>query len=605
MKEEKKTKGRTTSHSPLWVGALVVAILTFWFFSLFFNRFAGVRAINGSVVVGQGLLSGKMPYRDWFAPVPPLNMLKNALVVRMFGSTVIASRVSALFERTLLALILYFWLARLFRSSHAAVGAVLAIVVSAGDVTDPISSYNHDTILLAVTCGFFASICLDRDSNGTAWLFALLTGISAGLCFATKQTIGLGVTVCVPILVAAALAQSARSVAAWRFLGWFILGWVMVAGAVLIFLARQDLAGAFLRQAFLRGPSAKAGSLSDFVIRWSVVTVTFQPLRTGCLIASIALVPTLISVSRAGLARANSRERWTDHLPVFLLGAVSIGGGIVAARAGMNAIVPLIKSSIYLVLIGTGVLATYYSALFVARRLSRRQAHFWLLATISFVCAFMLSLSWPAFEAMVIPGLGFFVAAALDAGSIWKRTAWYAVCGALLFSLTLAKLNAPFGFADWIEPSVATATFHSSLPEMRGFLLPEAYVRMIDGTTRIIRQHARPGDTIFTYPTMPIFHAITGLWFPTYAGDHNMDACPDDLASKDAETLLRKRPVVIIHYTQDPGFQAFEEYLWRHGKRSGQRDLTAAVETLAAEYQLAATFDAPPTKLKLKVYVRP
>jgi hypothetical protein len=363
--------------------------------------------------------------------------------------------------------------------------------------------------------------------------------------------------------------------------------------------------GAFLSQVFFRGPSAKAGSASDFVVRWFAVTLTNRGLLAGSLVALIALAPTLISVTRMRLKPGDRRDRWTSLLWVFLLASGSVAGATIAARAGMDPFAPLIKSSIYFALIGTGILASFYSAVFVVRRLSGRETHYWLLGTVSFVCAFMLSLSWPAFEAMVMPGLGFLVAAALEVGSIWKRTVWYAACGMLLFSLTLTKLNTPFGFADWKEPSVATATFHSSLPEMRGFLLPEAEVRMIDGTTQIIREHARPGDTIFTYPSMPIFHALTGYWFPTYAGDHNIDACPDDVASQDAERLLRARPAVIVQYSQDPAFLATEEALWRGGKRSGQRDLTTAVETLTKEYRLTATFDVPPTELKVKVYVRP
>ena len=127
---------------------------------------------------------------------------------------------------------------------------------------------------------------------------------------------------------------------------------------------------------------------------------------------------------------------------------------------------------------------------------------------------------------------------------------------------------------------------------------------MLDGTAQIVREHSTPQDTIFTYPSMPIFYAISHRYWPGYSEGHEIDACPDSIASADAAKVLGAKPAVIIYYRQTADELDVLDKLWRHGKRSGQRDIIAAVETLVKHYKLVASYPVPPTKLQLDVYVR-
>jgi hypothetical protein len=582
-------------------GAGIVVAITFGFFLLFFNRFAGVRTANGAGLAGLSILSGRLPYRDWFAATPPLYPIENALVTWLFGSAVIVPRIVGLFERALLAVVLYLWLARLFRISSALLGAIVAIVVSAGDLTDPISSYNHDTILWAMLAGFFASICLDWKSNRGASLASFFCGISAGLCFSDKQTIGLGITAAVPALVIASLWRVRGFRLATGFAALYCAGWVAPIGALSYWLYRRGALELCVRQVFLKGPAAKAGAPLDFVVRWFVVTLYMW---AGFIIAAIVLILVLKRLLYPTLLPKQPERDARMLVLVTALSVASIGAGVVAAYAGLTPWAAIAKASIYFTLMACGLQAGVFSLAFLAGKLNGLQRQFWLLGTVGFVCAFMLSLSWPAFEAMVIPGLGFLVAAFLDLPSRRIRAGCYLASAILLFSLVAWKLRNPFGYETWREPSVMAATITPSLPELWGFRLPQPEVAMLEGAARIIREHSTAQDTIFTYPTMPIFYAISHRWSPTYAGDHNMDYCPDDIARADAAAVLRAKPAVIIFYDQTSALLIADEALWRNGKRSGQRDIIAAVETLVKSYKLAASYDVPPTKLKLNVYVR-
>jgi hypothetical protein len=262
------------------------------------------------------------------------------------------------------------------------------------------------------------------------------------------------------------------------------------------------------------------------------------------------------------------------------------------------------KPMIYASLIGTGLLMFYYAWRFLSGNLSRRQSQFALFASIAFTVAFMTSLSFPAFEAMTIPGLALILAVVLNDFEGWRRFSVYAVCGVLLFCETQFKEMLPFGFAGWLEPPVASATMTSSLPALRGFLLPKNTIDFFDSTVRIVRENSTPKDTIFIYPELGFFYGATERMPATFSASHNIDVVSDSFAKQDAERLLRTRPAVLI-YGPRPDQLAWEEAFWRNGKPSGQRDLIAAVETLAREYTLVRTFRLYPFGYPVYVFVRP
>ena len=143
----------------------------------------------------------------------------------------------------------------------------------------------------------------------------------------------------------------------------------------------------------------------------------------------------------------------------------------------------------------------------------------------------------------------------------------------------------------------------SSLPELRGFRLPPNTVDFVDSTIRIIRENSTPEDTIFVYPEFGLFYGATERRASTFSTSHNIDVVPDSFAREEAQRLLRARPAVLIYGPQPDSYLRHEEWYWRDGKPSGQRDLIAAVETLAREYRLVRAFTVFGNPVS--VFVRP
>jgi hypothetical protein len=515
----------------------------------------------------------------------------------------IAVRGLGVFVRVLLAGILYAWLAKYFRTGTAAVAALTTIVVSAGDAADPLNSYNHETILWTVAAGFLASFALDGRSSTKIAMFAGLSGIFAALALCTKQTIGLGAVVAIPVTCVILLARLDGFPKATSFAAGFVSGCAVPIGALFLWLAHNGLVATFLQQLFVRGPAAKDVDGTHFLMRALYVAVGMLP----SVIVGVAAWIVLRKAARQSDIGANSADTNSlrELFAIFVLGGVAIAGGAFFAGALWNQLLVLPTAAIYFVYVGCVWLGIRYGRMALMSSISRRQAQYCLFAGVSFVICFMLSLSWPAGDDMVIPGLAFLMAAVMDGCDSSRRWIGIAACGALLFSTTCLKLDAPHGFEGFFELPVRQATTRSTLPEMSGFLLPPGMVHLLDDGVRIVRENTTDGDTIFTYPGLGLFHSLTGRPWPTVSGEENIDMITDALARQEAKTLLERRPKVIFYYRQPEDYLHSEELFWRQGKRSGQRDIIAALETLIKEYRLAATFDAAATKRTVLVYVRP
>jgi hypothetical protein len=236
--------------------------------------------------------------------------------------------------------------------------------------------------------------------------------------------------------------------------------------------------------------------------------------------------------------------------------------------------------------------------------LNDRQAQVYLLAAVSFNIAFMLSLSFPVFPAMLLPGIGLLIVGGLAGSRGVGRLAVYAVALMLCTNLVRLKLDFPFGFGSFGEGPVADATMPSVQPKLKGIYLPAGEARLVDGIAATVAANTTPADTIFAYPEMGIFYALTERKYPTETGSHNIDVVNDALARSEAVRLLANPPKVLIYLPETAEQLRDEEAMWRGGRRMGQRDIIAAVEALAKTYRLDGVYPTPGNQ-DVYVYVRP
>lgn len=586
----------------LWPWIIVLAGTALYFLA-FFNRFGGLRSGDGEFAGGMGLLAGRLPYRDSYSAGPPLNSIKAAIELSLFGKALIVSRACAVAERLALAGLLYVWLRRTFGRWASSLAALVTIVVSAGDRTDPLASYNHDAILFAMLCGFAASISLESWRPRRTLLLAMASGVAAGLSALTKQTIGLGTAVAVAVIAGVASLRlfDVRRSAAWQAVYW--LGFALPVLAVGGYLAHLGVLHACLRMLFVSGPHAKAGTPGMFVLREIVVAMGYWIwLALG--VGGLALGGRAMMRSvRSEVPDVSESPHWKAFAALTL---IAIGAAELLDLTKLPSLHDTLKSAVYFTFAGTTVfgLIAIDLAFKRPRKTTLRLWQIAILAAVGWSVAFTLSLSWPAFEAMTIPGLGLLLALAVEGTRGWGRRFLYAVMVAVVFLAVREKLDLPFTFDKQDEAPVRMATARSNLEELRGMRLPAEEVRMLDETVPLMRSAAAHGQTVFTYPEFALFYALSGANPPTWSGSHNIDVVSDSLARADAQRLLQHPPEVILYARPTEDDLRVQEAIWRDGRPSGQRDLIRAVDSLLPNYRRVDTFELMPGDPKISVYVR-
>ncbi len=587
---------------------LALFALSLLFFLSFFNRFSGLRSGNGEFTTGLWFLRGQIPYRDYFSATPPLNTLKAALLLKLFGAFLIVTRAAGVAERLLIAFILFKWLCRLFPVRFAFVGSLVTIILSAGDTVDPIASYNHDAILWATLSGFAASFVVDGAKGWRVGAWALASGLFAGLCLITKQTVGIGAAVLVPGIVGLLLLNSRAYRTVFVWMGGFAAGCALPILLLAAWLHHLHAWMTFLTMAFLKGPAAKGGNPGDFVRRELMVA------GGNWFLVALALIG-IACVGKAIIASSRDESELADDRPIKSgsrdLLRLSLGFGIailsaeLLAMAGLGTLHNLSKSGVYFAFILVGALLVLFGLKALRRPLTIRERQFSLFAAVSFFVAFFLSLSWPAFEAMALPGLGLLIAAALHGLRPENRRYVYAVLGCLVFVQVLEKLDVPFGFDGLNDSPVRLAVQPSKLPELRGMRFSPETNAFLEHTVATIARTANPKDTILTYPEMSLFYVLADRGYPTLAGSHNVDVVNDAFAEEEAARILERRPSVVVYMKLTPEEVEHQDATWRFGKPSGQHRLVAAVERLTETYRIENIYRVGADSRQIVVYLRP
>ncbi len=172
-----------------WGIAVSLFVLSCLYLRLFYN-YTSLDMDEGIILQGaQRVLNGQVVYRDFFSFYTPGSYYWNALLLRVFGESVLIPRMALVVYGGIFAILIYF-LARRVTSRWAAVLAAYLVTITCLPYRFMVL-HNWDSTLWA----FLALYCAVWLLQSRHWAWALATGTFSSLCLLFEQSKGAGLIV--------------------------------------------------------------------------------------------------------------------------------------------------------------------------------------------------------------------------------------------------------------------------------------------------------------------------------------------------------------------------------------------------------------------------
>jgi 4-amino-4-deoxy-L-arabinose transferase-like glycosyltransferase len=160
------------------------------------RNFVSFNADEGITLLGgERILRGQLPYRDFFTFYTPGSFYQTAILFKLFGTSIVVARTALLAYTGTFAAITYLLTRRMYCRSTAIIAALLVIDCMPSRF---LVLHNWDSTLYALVAVYCAQRLLDTHTR--FWSFS--AGLAAALTFLTEQSKGAGLLLGLGIAVA-------------------------------------------------------------------------------------------------------------------------------------------------------------------------------------------------------------------------------------------------------------------------------------------------------------------------------------------------------------------------------------------------------------------
>ncbi len=579
-------------------GSLAVAIVAL-FMGFIFNRYIPIN--EGWFHYYSWLMhKGEMPYRDFWFFGQPVSLWIAWLVA---GDHLINTRIFGLVERIVLSGMLYFLLSRQFSPKACFLATVTSMIVFLSYLTEGFFTYLVDALWLLVA----ALICVYQAQvhpRHYKWIL-MLAGAFTSLCFFTKQSVGVFSTLAVVVLIAWPAFEFARIVIR---LVYFSTGWALAALPIVAWLLLNSSWGPYVAEVFKGAASSKGTFRTIFI---STLERSMSPKIDVIFLGILALIAVAAWRKYLVFKAPQVASRWTKQ-DIVITALVALF--LIFAPLCLPLMQPeRMRTYLSIVTRVTFITTIVLAARVVIRRLrshtQMNQPVTVILLISGVLWAYGCGLSYRVEQHSIILGLAYLIAAACDNLSSKTGKPLVGMITALCLLQTsqaaLYKYDDAYDWNGW-RSVISLKSRVSHWPQLAGFRADAPTIYMIDSILDDIARGSKPGDTVFTFPHMPIFNYVTGHLQPTFAPVHYWDVCPDPIAEADALRVKAARPAVIVDMEMPKWLWYDGEWTFRQGKRSGQRSIEAVIQQLAAsgDYRLMHKYWTPWEHTEVDVWQR-
>lgn len=236
------------------------------------------------------LAQGKVPYRDFYYYLPPLNLVIDAIFWKLSFGFLLAFRGWYLLQRVVIYVLLFRLLRKYFNQFYAFLACVLTAFIATGDVYDLIGDYNQTMGLISIMLVYCAVNFARAPELKKKLLHMGAAGILFGCLLLNKQTIFVACGV-VFFIMLTALCIVKRDKNYWWYCLAVAIGFFIPTGIAFAYLWFNDALIPFFEQVFLNVDGK--GSLVQILVK-SIASRLWQP----ALLSIVSFIYALVTYER-------------------------------------------------------------------------------------------------------------------------------------------------------------------------------------------------------------------------------------------------------------------------------------------------------------------
>lgn len=616
--------------------SLIILLVSYYL--LYLNRCYPVNE-GWHITYAKLLLSGKVPYRDFYYYMPPLDIFFNAILWKLSGGYFLVFRIFRMTERCFIFLLLYNELKRLVKPINAWFSCVVGGIFMSANVYDLLGDYNQTVELLCVMLACAMVRFAHAKTTKSKSEYMLISGGILGLAFLHKQTliVSAGMTLFLFLIFYCYIYKES-------FVKCFtqaLVGLIVPISICFIYLVKNSAWNQFWEQVFLSADS-KGGSITDIIIAPLIeIARQYNLLILACGITSYYF---LLSEKKYMNKKSSVLKAISILIVVFEIFNLCLYNitstvnlmfhcGYVPILIGVCIIlVALHKTENYILYLCT-ICGIFLMLEFFMYRSYNGFSYRWYTETSAFsdmeklsntlfiililsilylsiknvmsqdkkinfqilcVCSFISSYAGLMTAKYIVPAMAMgisaslFIALALEKMVTHNKTKNIFLIESCLILCMMCmgqKITCAFSWWGTKEAEIYEETYPIKVKGLEGFRVSKEQSKIFEEVVKTIEDNTHDGYTLMGFPGVTIFNLLTGLDFAGFTPVYFYDVCADEYATKDAEAYENNPPNIVVWW-DIPGCLETHEALFRDGQTSGQRKIIEWFAEQASKYTL-------------------
>lgn len=576
------------------LGLFVVVAVSVSFMATFVTKSITLQEGWYSIYARYIIEDGLIPYKDFNLIVPPLGLYIWVAIQYIFGDNFIVFHIADVFAKTIMGVLFFHLLTKLFPIWASAISTVVFQAISISIIFDNgVISYNTYWVIMMFVMALLMIAQLDfmKTHGRPSHKHFILLGLSYTVIFLIKQTSGpLTILGSVSLMLLAVYKQNDAKMAIQSLCIMFLSSMALLAVPASYFIYHDALVP-YINNVFLSF-GAKGGSIADVFKKIPDMIFIYQQIVSAFVFMVICFAAYVYNTEKNIRFKINKVENRTTTILIASLG-IFLCVMIFSYIYIKDIISPLRnisnnfnKHKDQFVLMG--FFFTFFTVIYFTIKSciekSLNHENFKLLSVAGLFLAGTLSILLSAAYPNIYPYvLGFAMALCLSYDTKFKliknltiSTSAVLIC----FWCISMKVQTPAIFHGWKCGSLTSTFVYSDIPKLKGMTLPIDEVAAYEDIYYKTQRYTAKDDPILAFLNNQVFYDLLERkpYVPYISLYH--DVSPDEQSIDTAIRISENPPKAIVYFAWSIDTYYLHEHLFRQSKVSGQRILNDYIMSL-------------------------